>query len=140
MRGWKTIALATGICLAAPAAAQAPRFHAPEDTVHYRSVNPYLLYWISGKDTVGTPAHGLSVESRAWSEDGTGLDVRVSERSLDPNRTEQRHHFRLTPQGATVLAQARVFDTTSWTAPTLVGTTLYARDREKIVALDMGKP
>ena len=45
---------------------------------------------------------------------------------------------RLTPEGATILSQAKIFDTTSWTAPTLVGTTLYARDREKIVALDLG--
>lgn len=102
MRGPQRIGLAAAICLAAPTAAQAPRYHAPEDTVHHRTVNPYLLYWITGKDTVGTPAHALSVESRAWSEDGSGLDVRVSERSLDPNRTEQRHHFRLTPQGRVV--------------------------------------
>jgi outer membrane protein assembly factor BamB len=47
---------------------------------------------------------------------------------------------RLTPQGATVLAQAKIFDTTTWTAPTLVGTTLYARDREKMVALNLGAP
>lgn len=45
---------------------------------------------------------------------------------------------RLTPEGATVLAQAKIFDTVSWTVPTLVGTTLYARDREKIVALALG--
>jgi len=29
-------------------------------------------------------------------------------------------------------------DTTTWTVPTLVGRTLYARDREKIVALNLG--
>jgi outer membrane protein assembly factor BamB len=46
---------------------------------------------------------------------------------------------RLTPEGVTVLSQAKVFDTTSWTMPTLVGTTLYARDREKMVALDLGR-
>jgi outer membrane protein assembly factor BamB len=47
---------------------------------------------------------------------------------------------RLTPEGVTVLSQQpKLFDTMSWTAPTLVGTTLYARDREKIVALDLGK-
>ena len=46
---------------------------------------------------------------------------------------------RLTPEGPTVLARATIFDTTAWTAPTLVGTTLYARDREKIVALDLGR-
>ena len=46
---------------------------------------------------------------------------------------------RLSPKGLTVLAQTRLFDTVSWTAPTLVGTTLYARDREKIVALELGR-
>jgi hypothetical protein len=45
---------------------------------------------------------------------------------------------RLTPAGMTVLSEARIFNTVSWTVPTLVGTTLYARDREKIVALDLG--
>ena len=45
---------------------------------------------------------------------------------------------RLSPAGAEILSRTKVFDTTTWTAPTLVGTTLYARDREKIVALDLG--
>jgi outer membrane protein assembly factor BamB len=45
---------------------------------------------------------------------------------------------RLTPEGATVLSQVKLFDTVAWTVPTLVGTTLYARDRAKIVALDLG--
>lgn len=45
---------------------------------------------------------------------------------------------RLAPEGVTILSQAKVFDTTSWSVPTLVGTTLYARDREKMVALDIG--
>lgn len=45
---------------------------------------------------------------------------------------------RLTPEGVTVLSRAKLFDTRSWTVPTLVGTTLYARDREKIVALHLG--
>ena len=41
-------------------------------------------------------------------------------------------------EGAEELARSDVFDTTSWSAPTLVGTTLYARDREKVLALDLG--
>ena len=45
---------------------------------------------------------------------------------------------KLTATGAEILARAKVFDTVSWTAPSLVGTTLYARDREKIVALNLG--
>ena len=46
---------------------------------------------------------------------------------------------KLAPEGVTILSEARIFDTTSWTVPTLVGTTLYARDRQKIVALDLGR-
>ncbi|MGH9320228.1 MAG: hypothetical protein ACRD21_06610, partial [Vicinamibacteria bacterium] len=45
---------------------------------------------------------------------------------------------KLAPEGATILSQTKLFETTSWSSPTLVGTTLYARDREKIVALDLG--
>jgi outer membrane protein assembly factor BamB len=45
---------------------------------------------------------------------------------------------RLSPEGVTILAETKLFETTSWTVPTLVGTTLYARDRERIVALDLG--
>jgi outer membrane protein assembly factor BamB len=44
---------------------------------------------------------------------------------------------KLTPEGVTILSEAKVFETTSWSSPTLVGTTLFARDREKIVALDL---
>jgi outer membrane protein assembly factor BamB len=46
---------------------------------------------------------------------------------------------KLAPEGVTILSEARVFNTTSWTVPSLAGTTLYARDREKILALDLGR-
>jgi outer membrane protein assembly factor BamB len=39
----------------------------------------------------------------------------------------------------TVLARAAVASTTSWTAPTLVGTTLYLRDRASIMAFNLGE-
>ena len=44
---------------------------------------------------------------------------------------------RISPEGLKVLAKTQLFSTMSWTAPSLVGATLYARDREKIVALDL---
>ena len=44
---------------------------------------------------------------------------------------------RVSPEGLQVLSKTQLFETTSWTAPTLVGTTLYARDRERITALDL---
>jgi outer membrane protein assembly factor BamB len=45
---------------------------------------------------------------------------------------------KLSPEGVTVLSQMKLFDTVAWTVPTLAGATLYARDREKLVALDLG--
>lgn len=41
----------------------------------------------------------------------------------------------LTVDGLTTLAKTRLFDGRSWTAPTLVGARLYARDLKRIVAL-----
>jgi outer membrane protein assembly factor BamB len=46
---------------------------------------------------------------------------------------------RLSPAGHEVLAQAQIFGGTAWTVPTLVGTTLFARDRREVVALDLGR-
>jgi outer membrane protein assembly factor BamB len=44
---------------------------------------------------------------------------------------------RLSPGGVDVMARSELFETTSWSAPSLVGTTLYARDREEIAAVDL---
>ncbi|MDX1383507.1 MAG: PQQ-binding-like beta-propeller repeat protein [Thermoanaerobaculia bacterium] len=46
--------------------------------------------------------------------------------------------LRVDRDGVEVLARAQVFDSLSWTVPTLVGTKLYARNREEIVALELG--
>ena len=47
---------------------------------------------------------------------------------------------KMTPDALTVLAKTSLFETVSWTVPSLAGGTLYARDREKIVALDLATP
>jgi outer membrane protein assembly factor BamB len=44
----------------------------------------------------------------------------------------------LAPQGLKVLAKAPAMEHLSWTPPTLVGTTLYARDRKTIAAFNLG--
>ena len=43
----------------------------------------------------------------------------------------------LSRQGMTVRARAQVFDSLSWTVPTLLGTKLYLRNREEITALEL---
>jgi len=42
-----------------------------------------------------------------------------------------------TTEGLGLISQVQLFDGVSWTVPTLAGTTLYARDRERLVALDL---
>ena len=44
---------------------------------------------------------------------------------------------RPTETGFEILSRAQIFDSRSWTVPTLVGTTLYVRDRSSMVALDL---
>jgi len=38
-----------------------------------------------------------------------------------------------------ILSRAKVFDTLTWTIPTLVGTRMYLRDQKTIKAIDLGK-
>ncbi|MFQ5494230.1 MAG: PQQ-binding-like beta-propeller repeat protein [Phycisphaerae bacterium] len=44
----------------------------------------------------------------------------------------------VTPDGLTVHSKCTVAETYAWAAPTLVGRTLYIRDRKHIIALDVG--
>jgi outer membrane protein assembly factor BamB len=44
----------------------------------------------------------------------------------------------ITPTGPRVITQAEVLEHNAWTAPSLVGTRLYLRDRKQIMALDLG--
>ncbi|MGB2715914.1 MAG: PQQ-binding-like beta-propeller repeat protein [Vicinamibacterales bacterium] len=44
------------------------------------------------------------------------------------------------PTSLTVHAKSPVLSEQAWTVPTLVGTTLYVRDRRQIVAIDLGVP
>lgn len=46
--------------------------------------------------------------------------------------------LKVSREGLEVLDRADVFDGTSWTVPTLVGTVLYLRDRQQIKALELG--
>ena len=46
---------------------------------------------------------------------------------------------RPSPEKLEVLCSAQVLESVSWTVPTLVDTTLYVRDRKRLVALDLAK-
>jgi outer membrane protein assembly factor BamB len=84
-------------------------------------------------------ALNIKTGQAAWQHRGFGRAslVQAGDKTIIMDEDGDLALARLTPEGATILAQARIFDTTSWTVPTLVGATLYARDREKIVALNL---
>ena len=44
----------------------------------------------------------------------------------------------VSPEGLKILSQVDLLQSNCWTAPSLVGRTLYVRDRKSIVALDLG--
>jgi outer membrane protein assembly factor BamB len=64
--------------------------------------------------------------------------VRTGERVLVLDEDGDLGLASLSPKGLELHAQARVLSTRAWTAPTLVGTRLYLRDRARIVALELG--
>ena len=103
-----------------------------------------LDYYIYGTDGKFGPAFltGLDVRTGeiAWQERGFGRSslVYADGKAIIMDEDGDLVLARLSPSGVDVLSRASIFNTTSWTVPTLVGKTLYARDREKIVALDMG--
>jgi outer membrane protein assembly factor BamB len=45
----------------------------------------------------------------------------------------------VSPQGLKVLARAQILENLAWTPPTLVGRTLFVRDRKTIAAYDLGQ-
>ena len=77
----------------------------------------------------------------AWKErDFPGAQVLYADgRIILIDENGQVAMLRASPEGPKVLCTAQVLENVSWTVPTLVDTTLYVRDRKRIVALDLAK-
>jgi outer membrane protein assembly factor BamB len=75
----------------------------------------------------------------AWDQRGlhaaTGLYADGKWLLLDSNG--QLALATVSPKGIDILSSAQVTDRVSWRAPTLVGTSLYVRDRKHVLALDL---
>ena len=65
--------------------------------------------------------------------------IRVGEQFLLLGKYGQLSLVSLDPSGVTVHAEAQILDGRSWTVPTLVGTQLYARNLERVVAVDLSR-
>lgn len=100
-----------------------------------------FIYGTSGQSATAilTATHMESGET-AWRERGfsRATMLHADGKALLMEEDGDLSLVRLSPAGLETLATTPLFDTRTWTVPTLVGTTLYARDRERIVALDLG--
>jgi outer membrane protein assembly factor BamB len=65
--------------------------------------------------------------------------VYADERILLVDESGRVAMVRVSPQGMKVLCTAQVLESVSWTVPTLVDGTLYVRDKQRLVALDLAK-
>jgi hypothetical protein len=63
----------------------------------------------------------------------------ADERIILVDESGQVAMVRVSPDGPRTLCSAQVLESVAWTVPTLVDTTLYVRDRKRIVALDLAK-
>ncbi len=101
--------------------------------------------WVYGTDGMFGPkfmtAVNVETGERAWRERGFGHAsmLHADDKFIVMDEDGDLVLARMSPGGLERLARATIFDTQSWTVPTLAGTTLYARDREKIVALDLAR-
>lgn len=82
-----------------PCAAQTAAYRPQPDTLVFRSLNEFRMYFVRGGDTLGGPVRKLDVEREAWAADGDGLRVSVTEQALDLARAETRHVYAVTPRG-----------------------------------------
>lgn len=100
--------------------------------------------WVYGSTGVTSPAFLTAVNIRsgeiAWRERGFAKAnvVAADGRLVILDENGVLYLARATPGELTVLARAELLDRQAWTVPTIVGTTLYVRDRQRILAVDLG--
>ena len=100
--------------------------------------------WVYGSIGITAPAFMTAVNIRTgeigWRERGLAKAncIEAGGRLIALDENGVLHLAEATPQALTVLASTQLLERYAWTVPTLVGTTLYARDQKRIVALDLG--
>jgi outer membrane protein assembly factor BamB len=100
--------------------------------------------WVYGSIGLTAPAFMTAVNIRtgeiAWRQRGFAKAncIQADGRLVILDENGVLYLAEATPEELTVLARTQLLGRYSWTVPTLVGSTLYARDQNRIVALDLG--
>jgi hypothetical protein len=82
----------------------------------------------------------LETGKRLWLERGFGKSnfIYADGKMIILDEDGQLALATVSPEGITIHAKCKVAERHAWAAPTLVGKTLYVRDRKHIMALDLG--
>jgi outer membrane protein assembly factor BamB len=100
--------------------------------------------WIYGSSGMMSPAFMTAVNVRSgdigWRERGIAKAncVAADGKLVILDEDGMLYLAGATPQEFVVHSRTQLFDGVSWTVPTIVGKTLYVRDTQRIVALDLG--
>jgi len=81
----------------------------------------------------------VNTGKRAWAQRGVGrsMCVYADGKLIMLDEDGQLMLATVSPEGMNIRSRHQILDRISWTAPTLAGTTLYARDRKHVMALDL---
>lgn len=99
--------------------------------------------WVYGSSGSGSPAFLAAIDVRtgevAWRERGFSKAnvVAVDDRLLVLDEDGLLGLARATPEGLEVLSTVPLLDRVAWSAPTVVGSRMFVRDTERILAVDL---
>jgi outer membrane protein assembly factor BamB len=117
-----------------------PKLRTSHWTLHCRG--DFLYGSLGGNDTSRLAAVRWRSGEIVWQERGfvKAQALWADGKLLFLDETGKVALARVSPQKLEVLASAEVAQPNAWTLPTLAGTTLFVRDQEKILALDLAPP
>ena len=108
---------------------------------HWTSIRlgDFIYGSVGGNDVSFLSAFNWRTGKIAWRERGLhkAQALFADEKLLFLDESGVLAIAKVSPESLQVLDQAKVADPVAWTLPTLVGTTLYLRDRKQILALDL---
>lgn len=93
------LALLCPVAASHGAAQSLARYQATSYTLRYQSINSYLLYFVRGSDTLGTPVTTRIMESRQATTAGDGLAVWVGLKGISEPSLQHEETFTVDPSG-----------------------------------------
>lgn len=98
------------------------------------------VYGFSGDNVKFFMAVNVKTGELAWRERGftTSNLIHADGKFIALDEDGNLMLITATPESAKIVSKVPLLEKVAWTAPTLVGKTLYVRDQNKIVALDLG--